>query len=89
MTLASHELTIVEERVVGWVHWYMECDLERSCVEQTFILWWSSWLWKDANRLLRACWSDRRVDFRQRFAGEESPVDFMLKEAVGKVHTVV
>jgi hypothetical protein len=45
------------------------------CVGLTFILWWSSELWQDANRLVGACWSVRRADFRQRFAGDYSPID--------------
>ena len=44
------------------------------CIGLTFILWWSSELWQDANRLARACWSVRRADFRGRFAGDYSPV---------------
>jgi hypothetical protein len=50
----------------------------------TFILWWSSRLWQDANRLVGACWSEMRADFRQRFAGDYSPVDSWV-ELVEKI----
>jgi hypothetical protein len=59
----------------------MVCDLNIASVDTgpflglTLILWWSSGLRQDANRLVGACWSEIRSDFRQRFAGDYSPVD--------------
>jgi hypothetical protein len=50
----------------------------------TFILWRSSGLWQDANRLVGACWSEMRADFRQRFSGDCSPVDSCV-ELVEKI----
>ena len=44
-----------------------------GCSGPTFILRWSGGLWQLANRL-EAYWSMRRDDFRQRFAGDYSPV---------------
>jgi hypothetical protein len=52
----------------------MQWPMLEYCIGLTFLLWWSSELWQDANRLARACWSVRRADFRQRFAGDYSPV---------------
>jgi hypothetical protein len=46
----------------------------QDCCGLTFILWWSGGLWQHANRLVGACWSMRRYDFRQRYAGDFSPV---------------
>ena len=54
----------------------------------TFILWGSSRLWQDANRLVGACWSVYGADYRQLFAGACSAVDDCA-EAVERINVLL